>query len=211
MKTDAAPGTTPSRHTKADFENRGRVQAAGPQRAPFAKGLLPRICPRGRGFPGGASNPNPAGGGREKAPDADRALPILREPPSRRLRPAEETRSPGRAQRRPRARLERLARRRRRRRGTLELPASSPARPSRPRAAHAQYISGSEPASARRAAGSRSALRVLAAAEARSIWSTAALEENGPAGPGGREIEGRREGKATRRAIKAAIEVGPKF
>ena len=210
MKADAAPGNTPSRHTKADFENLGRVRAAGPRRAPFAEGLLPRICPRGRGFPGGASNSHPAGGGREKAPDPDRALPILREPPSRRLRPAEETRSPGRAQRRPRARLERLARRCRRR-GSLELPAGSPARPSRPRVAHAQYISGSEPASARRAAGSRSALQVLAAAEARSIWSTAALEENWPVGPGGREREGRIEGRATRRVIKAAIKVGPKF
>lgn len=77
---------------------------------------------------------------------------------------------PGRAQRRPRARRDRLARRRCR--GSLELHARSPARPlNRPRAAHAQFPRR-ERARERAPRGPEpgSALRVLAAAEPPSNW-----------------------------------------
>lgn len=114
MKADAAPGTAPSKHNKGGFlKPRLSSNSWTPGR---------RLSPRGGSylgsalgavaFPGDASRRDEAGGGQEKAPDLDDALPILREPPSRRLRRAEVQRSPGRAERRPRAGQDRRARRR---------------------------------------------------------------------------------------------------
>lgn len=59
---------------KGGFSKRGRVPGAGPRRAPFAEGLLPRIRPRGRGFPRRRLEPRLGRRREEKAPDLDRAL-----------------------------------------------------------------------------------------------------------------------------------------
>lgn len=140
-----------------------------------------RLSPRGSylgsafgaaAFPGGASSPDEAGGGQEEASDLDGALPVLREPPSRCLRPVAEKRSPALAPRGPGARRHRLASRCQR---SLDLPARSPLA-AEPAARRACPVSswGSAPARAHTRAppGARSALRVLPAAEPRTIWST---------------------------------------
>lgn len=156
-------------------------------------------------FPGG----DKARGGQGKASDPDGALPILREPPSSRPRPDAEERSSEPAQRGPRARRHRLARRCL---WSVDLPARTPARGrSGPRAAHAQYPCGARASVHSRAARppANSALRVLPAAEWRSMWSTPALEENRRVGPSGRERGGRKGGEARCPVIKAVIKAGP--
>lgn len=186
----------------------GRVRDDGPQRAPFSEGLLPRIRPRGRSFPEGASSPHPAGGGREKALEPDRALPILREPPSRpRRRPRRsdfwgelsaglalgETASPAAAgevwSRLPASPLTRAGR--------------APRMPSTP--------SGSEPASARRAAGGPLHSPGLGSSRSAEYLVDPGAGGELARGAGGRERSRRREGRAARRVIKASIKVRPTY
>lgn len=50
MKADAASGTVPSKHTKADFQNRGRVQTVGPPAGAFHYGALTLDLPSGPRF-----------------------------------------------------------------------------------------------------------------------------------------------------------------
>lgn len=86
-------------------------------------GFLPRIRVGGRGFPRRRLQPRRGGRWPRGSPDLDGALPVLREPPSRCLRPVAEKRPPGRTARGPGARRHRLASRCQR---SLDLPARSP-------------------------------------------------------------------------------------
>lgn len=72
------------------FKTEAEFKQLDPRPAPFApRGSYLGSALGAVAFPGDASRRDEARGGQEKAPDLDHALPILREPPSRRLRPAE--------------------------------------------------------------------------------------------------------------------------
>lgn len=78
MQADAAPGTAPPEHTQRRiFKNLVGVPTAGPPAGAFRpRGSYLGSALGAVAFPGGASRRDEAGGGREKAPDRDHALPL---------------------------------------------------------------------------------------------------------------------------------------
>nr|XP_054095166.1 translation initiation factor IF-2-like [Callithrix jacchus] len=196
-----------SQHTKADFQNRGRVKAAGsPGPAPFAEGLLPRIRPRGRGFPRRRREPGRGGrrpGGSPTArsaprqPSASRGAASCAQPKRSDLR-GEHSAGPAPGE-------------------TASLAAACEvwSRPtargqSQPRAAHAQ-CPREERASARRAARNGIRSPGLGGGRASEFWWTPALEAKRPRRPGGRDGDRSRGGRALSQAIKTAISVGTRL
>lgn len=201
MKADAASGTVPSKHTKADFQNRGRVQTVGPPAGAFHYGALtldlpsgPRFSPEAtrraaaRGKPPTQTAPSGSSASRRAAVRAQMQRSDLPSEHSADLELA-GTASPAAA---------------------CEVWICAPAHPLAARAGRALRMPstcvGRERAARPRA---NSTLRVLPAAKWRSIWSTPALEENRRVGPSGRERGGRKGGKARCPVIKAVIKAGP--
>lgn len=185
MKAAAAPGTAPSQHTKADFPSEGEFQAPDPGGRLSPRGSYLGSALGAAAFPGGASSSDEAGGGRKKPPTwtAPSDRPRGAQPPSARSWKAAMSRAsrapaPRRASPpRPPPPLKS---------GAARPLARSPPAPAARRACPGPLRGASERARAAQP-GADSALRVLPAAEARSNWSTPALEASPPAGWAGRE------------------------